>query len=83
MRAAEIITYHRKINSTYSIVFNNRNETKKLNLMRDFDFCLNYIKKHNGTNYKFFKIFRPGSVRIVSDQTGITIYEARIKPAKK
>ena len=63
---------------TYNIVFNDEENSNDKGFEMDYYYCLNYIKSNNGTNNSYFADYKGGTVSIVCNETGETVYETSV-----
>jgi len=63
---------------TYNVVFNDETSSSDKGFEMDYDYCLNYIKSNNGTNNSYFADYKDGTVSIVCNETGETVYETSV-----
>ncbi len=64
---------------TYDIHFNDSESSNNKGFRESLEYCLNYIQMHNGTNDSYFADYKGGTVSIVCNETGETVYEEEIK----
>jgi len=64
---------------TYDVHFNDEQDSNNKGFADSYDDCLSYIKKHNGTNHSYFEDYKGGTVSIVCNETGETVYKEGIK----
>ena len=65
---------------TYDVIFNDDNNSNQKNFMNaTINDCARYIEQYNGTNESYFEDYKGGTVSIVCNETGETIYETEIK----
>ncbi len=48
-------------------------------IIGNLDSNLNYIRENNGTNNSYFRDYKGGTVSIVCNQTGETVYEEMVR----
>lgn len=63
---------------TYNVVFNDETSSNDKGFREPYDYCMNYIKSNNGTNNSYFKDYKAGTVSIVCNETGETVYETNV-----
>lgn len=63
---------------TYNVVFNDETSSNNKGFQLTFQECLNYIETHNGTNESYFADYKGGTVSIVCNETGETVYETNV-----
>lgn len=60
---------------TFDVAFNDDTSSDSKGLINaTYEECLNYIKHYNGTDESYFKDYKGGSVSIVRNETGDTLY---------
>ena len=64
---------------TYDVVFNDNYDSNNKGFRESFDYCKRYIKGYNGTNESYFEDYKGGTVSIVCNETGETVYEEEVK----
>jgi hypothetical protein len=64
---------------TYDVVFNDDADSNSKGWSESYDYCLKYIKQHNGTKESYFADYKGGVVSIVCNETEETIYEEIVK----
>lgn len=64
---------------TYDVVFDDENDSNSKGWQESYEYCLDYIKQHNGTNESYFADYKGGVVSIVCNETEETVYEEIIK----
>jgi hypothetical protein len=64
---------------TYDVHFNDSTDSNGKGFMADFDYCKNYIEQNNGTNNSYFEDYKGGTVSIVCNETGETVYEEEVR----
>jgi hypothetical protein len=63
---------------TYDVHFNDSADSNSKGFQADFDFCKNYIEQNNGTNHSYFEDYKGGTVSIVCNETGETVFETNV-----
>ena len=63
---------------TYDIHFKDEHSRDSKGFETSQDDCLDYIKEHNGTDHSYFEDYKGGTVSIVCNETGETVYEEEI-----
>ena len=74
-----IVKLYDVINGTYDIVFNDDNNSNNKGFKESLDNCKDYIDQYNGTDFSYFSDYKGGTVSIVCNETGETVYEETIK----
>ena len=64
---------------TFNIHFDDSNDSNDKGLRESFLYCIDYIKIHNGSNTSYFEDYKGGTVSIVCNETGETVYSTTIK----
>lgn len=64
---------------TYDVHFNDSNDGNSKGFELTFEDAMAYIKSNNGTNDSYFADYKGGTVSIVCNQTGETVYEEDVK----
>lgn len=65
--------------TTYDVHFNDCENSNSKGFKYSYNDCLFYIKQNNGTNNSYFKDYKGGTVSIVDNETGKTVYEEEVK----
>jgi hypothetical protein len=63
---------------TYNVVFNDETSSNDKGFKESYNYCMNYIKSNNGTNNSYFKDYKVGTVSIVCNETGETVFETNV-----
>jgi protein gp37 len=64
---------------TYDVHFNNEQDSNNKGFTDSYDDCLSYIEEYNGTNHSYFKDYKGGTVSIICNETGETVFETEVK----
>ncbi len=64
---------------TYDIHFNDPENSNSEGFKESFEYCKQYIEMHNGSNHSYFADYKRGTVSIVCNETGETVFEEEIK----
>lgn len=64
---------------TYDVVFNDDYDSNSKGFRESVDYCKRYISNYNGTNESYFEDYKGGTVSIVCNETGETVYEEEVK----
>ncbi|RGN96753.1 hypothetical protein DXB37_03725 [Bacteroides uniformis] len=64
---------------TYDIYFNDSSDSNNKGFASTLDYCMDYINTYNGTDESFFADYKGGTVSIVCNETGETVYEVCVK----
>lgn len=68
-----------KVHPTYDVQFDDDNDSNSKGWKEDYDVCKDYIERYNGTNESYFEDYKGGTVSIVCNGTGETVYSEEIK----
>lgn len=71
--------FYAEIMKTYDVHFNDSTDSNSKGFEETLDYCKDYIQMHNGTNESYFADYKGGTVSIVCNETGETVYEEIIK----
>lgn len=63
------------IEKTYDVLFNDENSSNNKGFKITLDQCLYYIQQNNGTGVSYFSDYIDGTVSIVCNETGETVFE--------
>ena len=66
------------IKLTYTVVFNDDNDSNDKGFEQTLDYCKNYIATYNGTNESYFADYKGGIVQIVCNETEEVVYEEEV-----
>lgn len=66
-------------NKTYDVVFNDATFSNNKGFNESIEYCKDYIKTHNGSNFSYFADYKGGSVSIVCNETEKVVYEEKVK----
>lgn len=66
-------------NKTYDVVFNDGNASDSKGFRTEARYCRLYIIVNNGTDESQFADYKGGTVSVVCNETGETIYETIVK----
>ena len=64
---------------TYDVVFNNETSSNAKGFKTEARYCRLYIIENNGTNESYFADYKGGTVSVVCNETGVKVYETKIK----
>ena len=64
---------------TYDVHFNSSTDSNSKGFKDSYNDCLSYIKQNNGTNNSYFEDYKGGTVSIVCNETGETVYEEMVR----
>ena len=64
---------------TFDIHFNNSESSNNKGFKETEEFCRDYIKIHNGTDFSYFKDYKCGIVSIICNETGETVYTEEVR----
>lgn len=65
--------------NTYNIFFNNNESSNDLGFKSSLEDCKNYIEMHNGSNHSYFEDYKGGTVSVVCNENGETVFETEVK----
>lgn len=63
---------------TYDIHFNDSTDSNNKGFNESLDYCKSYIESNNGTNESYFEDYKGGTVSIVCNETGETVFETEV-----
>lgn len=66
-------------NLTYDLYFDDDYDSNNKGMHESYDYCMDYIKCNNGTNTSYFQDYKGGTVRIVCNETGETVYSEEVR----
>ena len=64
---------------TYDVVFNDSKDSNSKGFTATEKYCRDYIEMYNGTNESYFEDYKCGTVSVVCNETGETVYETEVK----
>ena len=64
---------------TYDVVFNDSENSNSKGFEQSLEYCKGYIESFNGTNESYFEDYKGGTVSVVCNETGETIYEEEVR----
>ena len=64
---------------TYDVYFNDAENSNNKGFKCSFKEAKSYIERYNGTNNSYFADYKRGTVSIVCNETGETVFEEEIK----
>lgn len=67
-----------KATKTYDIHFNDSENSSNKGFAIKLDDAKSYISRYNGTNESYFADYNGGTVSIVCNETGETVYEEEV-----
>ena len=68
-----------KTKKTYDVHFNDSNDSDSKGFKSTLDYCMDYINTWNGSNESYFSDYKSGTVSVVCNETGETIFETKVK----
>jgi len=68
-----------KAKKTYDVCFNDENNSDCKGFKSTLKYCKEYISMWNGSNESYFANYKTGTVSIVCNETGITVYQIKVK----
>lgn len=63
---------------TYDVHFNDSSNSNAKGFKETVDYCKNYIEARNGTQASYFPDYVGGTVSVVCNKTGETVFETKI-----
>lgn len=66
------------IKYTFNVVFNDDYDSNDLGMDVDMQDAIEYIKSWNGTEHSYFKDYKTGTVSVVCNETGNTVYHETV-----
>jgi hypothetical protein len=63
---------------TYDIHFNDSENSNNKGFAESLEYCKEYIRRYNGSHESYFADYKGGTVSIVCNETGETVYETEI-----
>lgn len=64
---------------TYDVHFNDDNDSNGKGFKQSINYCLDYIEANNGSNDSYFSDYKSGTVSVVCNETGDTVFETQVK----
>ena len=64
---------------TYDVFFNSDTSSDNKGFKSSYEYCLNWIQVNNGTDHSYFADYKGGTVSIVCNETGETVYEDSVR----
>ena len=64
---------------TYDVHFNDSTDSNNKGFEYSFEEAKSYIERYNGTNESYFEDYKGGTVSIVCNETGETVYEEMVR----
>lgn len=64
---------------TYDVHFNDSNDSNSKGFEMTIEDAKDYIKRNNGTNNSYFADYKCGTVSVVCNQDGETVYEEEVR----
>ena len=64
---------------TYDVHFNDEYDSNNKGMTESLEYCKEYIRQNNGTNNSYFEDYKGGTVSIVCNETGETVYEEEVR----
>lgn len=65
--------------NTFDIIFNNNESSDCKGFKATFEYCMDYISMHNGTNESYFADYKGGTVDVVCNETGEPYFSDSVK----
>lgn len=63
---------------TYDVHFNDETSSDNKGFSDSIDYCQNYIDSNNGSSESYFEDYKGGTVSIVCNETGETVFETAV-----
>jgi len=63
---------------TYNVHFNDENDSNDKGFALQIDEAKDYIATYNGTDNSYFKDYKRGTVSIVCNEDGETVFETKV-----
>ena len=63
---------------TYDVHFNDSENSNKKGFKATRRYCITYIRAFNGTSSSYFPDYKGGTVSVVCNETGETVYEVEV-----
>lgn len=63
---------------TYDIHFNDSTDSNNKGFTATLDYCKDYIESYNDTSESYFEDYKGGTVSIVCNETGETVFETEV-----
>lgn len=64
---------------TYDVFFNSDTSSNNKGWKATYEYCLEWIRENNGTTESYFADYKGGTVSIVCNETGETVYEDNVR----
>ena len=64
---------------TYDVHFNDDQDSNNKGFEYTLEEAKDYIQAYNGTNESYFEDYKGGTVSVVCNETGETVYEEEVK----
>jgi len=64
---------------TYNVHFNDDIDSNDKGFSESFEYCMDYIELHNWTDHSYFEDYKGGTVSIVCNETGETVFETEVR----
>jgi len=64
---------------TYDVRFNDEEDSNSKGFRESLEYCKQYIEMYNGSNHSYFADYKGGTVSIVCNETGETVYEEMVR----
>lgn len=65
--------------TTFDVVFYDDENSNSKGFAIDLHSAIAYIQANNGSNFSYFADYKGGTVAVVNNQTGETVYEESVK----
>lgn len=65
--------------TTFDVVFYDDENSNSKGFAIDLHSAIAYIQANNGSNFSYFADYKGGTVSVVCNVTGVTVYEEQVK----
>jgi hypothetical protein len=63
---------------TYDIRFSDNSDSNNKGFQMSLDDAKSYIEQHNGSGHSYFADYKGGTVSVICNETGETVYETTV-----
>lgn len=64
---------------TYDVYFDSDTNSNNMGFGESYDYCLDWINMHNGSNHSYFEDYKGGTVSIVCIETEDCVYQEEVR----
>ena len=64
---------------TYDLVFSDETAENSKGWKESIEYCKEYIRENNGTEFSYFEDYKGGTVSVMCNETGETVYTEVVK----